>query len=143
MPGQTHKFTSQGGGVNRNTKPSRAKPSKCTCSRRQLTDFFIFFLAALPQVEPNEVKKRQTCLFSNGIATAEATLLRGLAKCTNKRGHVTSLSGVVNISYLSRSFRRHFKTNLCRECGVIESRMFTVDGFTCLDLKALIIDPAN
>lgn len=82
-------------------------------------------------------------MFSDGITTGEATLLRCSAKRTTRRGHVTSLPRVVNISYLSRSFRRHFKTNLCRECGVIESRMFTVDGFTCLDLKALIIDPAT
>lgn len=29
------------------------------------------------------------------------------------------------------------------ECVVIESRMFTVDRFTCLEPKALIIDPAT
>lgn len=59
----------------------------------------------------------------------------------HERAHFTSFFGVVNISYLCRRFRRHFNTNLYRECDVIESRMFSVDGFTCVDLKALIIDP--
>ncbi|KAF0038979.1 hypothetical protein F2P81_009463 [Scophthalmus maximus] len=47
-------------------------------------------------------------------------------------------------SYLSPSFRRHFKKQnklvYRGECGVIESRVFTVDGFTWLDLQALLIN---